>query len=349
MRITFILCFCLLVGFNSYAQQLPRIKILATGGTIAGKGASADRSAYTSGEVPVQDLIAAVPGIEKLATITGEQISNVGSQDMSVDIWMKLNKRINEIFKNNEADGVVITHGTDTQEETAYFLSLTLRYDKPVIITGSMRPSTGISADGPKNIFDAVSVAASKQAAHSGVLLVFNENILTGRDAVKTSTTHLNAFTAPNNGPIGQVYDGKVFLYEKETRKSNKETPFDITGLTSLPRVDVVELYADAPATGIEASIAAGAKGIVTGGLGNGNLNKANVTAVEDAIKKGIIVARASRVPTGRVTLLDETDDAKLGTIVADDLNPQKARVLLMLGLTKTSDSKQLQQYFFEY
>lgn len=349
MRTTFIFFLYLLMAFGTYGQNLPRIKILATGGTIAGKGASADRSAYTSGKVPVQDLIAAVPGIEKLATITGEQISNVGSQDMSVDIWMKLNKRINEIFKNNEADGVVITHGTDTQEETAYFLSLTLRYDKPVIITGSMRPSTGISADGPKNIFDAVSVAASKEAAHRGVLLVFNENILTGRDAVKTSTTHLNAFTAPNNGPIGQVYDGKVFMYEQETRKSNKETPFDITGLTSLPEVAVAELYADAPSTAIKAYVASGVKGIITGGLGNGNLNKANTEAVADAIKKGIVVVRASRVPTGRVTLLDETDDAKLGTIVSDDLNPQKARILLMLGLTKTSDSKQLQQYFFEY
>lgn len=346
---TFILLLCLLIGHNTYAQKLPRIIILATGGTIAGQGASADRSAYTSGKVPVQALIAAVPGIDKAADISGEQISNVGSQDMTVDIWIKLNKRINEIFKNDEADGVVITHGTDTQEETAYFLSLTLRYDKPVVITGSMRPSTGISADGPKNIYDAVTVAASSQAAHSGVLLVFNEYILNGRDAVKTSTTHLNAFTAPNDGPIGQVYDGKVFMYEKQLRKSNKETPFDITGLTSLPEVDIAELYADAPAIAIKAYIAAGAKGIITGGLGNGNLNKANTEAVADAIKKGIVVVRASRVPTGRVTLLDETDDAKLGTIVSDDLNPQKARVLLMLALAKTSDSKQLQQYFFEY
>ncbi|MDP5201905.1 type II asparaginase [Flavobacterium sp. DG2-3] len=349
MKTLLALVLSIFLSFSIQAQKLPRIKVLATGGTIAGKGASADRSAYKAGELPIKDLISAVPGIEKIADITGEQIANVGSQDMSVDIWIKLNKRINEIYKNNEADGIVITHGTDTQEETAYFLSLTVRYDKPVVITGSMRPATAISADGPKNLFDAVTLAASKQAANSGVLLVFNEYILSGRDAVKTSTTHLNAFNAPNSGPIGQVYDGKVVMYQKELRKSNKNTPFDITGLTKLPDVAVVELFADAPATAINAYVAAGVKGIVTGGLGNGNLNKVNSDAAAAAVKKGIVVARASRVPTGRVTLLDETDDAKLGTIVADDLIPQKARILLMLGLTQTSDSKKLQEYFFEY
>ncbi|AOC97094.1 L-asparaginase [Flavobacterium anhuiense] len=349
MKNLFTLLLSVLLVTGIYAQKLPRIKILATGGTIAGQGASADRSAYTAGQLPIKDLIAAVPGIDKVAEISGEQISNVGSQDMTVDIWIKLNKRINEIYKNNEADGIVITHGTDTQEETAYFLSLTVRYDKPVIITGSMRPATAISADGPKNLYDAVTLAASKQAAHSGVLLVFNEYIFTGRSAVKTSTTHLNAFTAPNNGPIGQVYDGKVILYETPVRKANKNTPFDITGLTTLPEVAIVELYADAPATAINAYVASGVKGIVTGGLGNGNLNKVNSDAAASAVKKGIAVARASRVPSGRVTLFDETDDQKLGTIVTDDLIPQKARILLMLGLTQTSDSKKLQEYFFEY
>lgn len=349
MKNLFTLLLSVLLVTGIYAQKLPRIKILATGGTIAGKGASADRAAYTAGELPIKDLIGAVPGIEKVADITGEQISNVGSQDMSVDIWIKLNKRINEIYKNNEADGIVITHGTDTQEETAYFLSLTVRYDKPVVITGSMRPATAISADGPKNLYDAVTLAASKQAANSGVLLVFNEYIFTGRSAVKTSTTHLNAFSAPNSGPIGQVYDGKIQMYESPLRKSTKNTPFDITGLTKLPEVAVVELYADTPATALNAYVASGVKGIVTGGLGNGNLNKINSDAVVNAIKKGIVVARASRVPSGRVTLFDETDDKKLGTIVADDLIPQKARILLMLGLTQTSDSKKLQEYFFEY
>ncbi|WP_407428079.1 type II asparaginase [Arcticibacter sp.] len=349
MKKLFLFWFLLIISISLFAQTLPRIKILATGGTIAGQGASADRSAYTSGALPIKDLIAAVPGIDKLAIISGEQISNVGSQDMSVAIWIKLNQRINEIYKNNEADGVVITHGTDTQEETAYFLSLTVRYDKPVVLTGSMRPATAISADGPKNLYDAVALAASKEAANSGVLLVFSESIFSGREAVKTSTTHVEAFTAPNSGPIGQIYDGKVVMYQSPIRKANKNTPFDITGLTSLPEVAIVELYADAPPTAINAYVAAGVKGIVTGGLGNGNLNKANTAAVAAAVKRGVPVVRASRIYSGRVTLLDETDDEKLGTIVSDDLIPQKARILLMLGLTQTRDKKQLQEYFFMY
>lgn len=349
MKKLHVFLFVVLIYSQLSAQPLPRIKILATGGTIAGKGASADRAAYTAGELPIKDLIAAVPGIDKIANITGEQVSNVGSQDMTVDIWIKLNKRINEIFKNNEADGIVITHGTDTQEETAYFLNLTVRYDLPVVLTGSMRPSTAISADGPKNLFDAVTVAASPLSKGRGVMVVFDENIIDGREAVKTSTTHVDAFTAPNSGPIGQVYDGKVVYYSKAQRLSDKRTPFDITGLTKLPRIAVVELYCDAPAVGINAYINDGVDGIVTGGLGNGNLNKANMEAVSAAISKGIIVCRASRVPTGRVTLYDETDDAKLGTIVGDDLNPQKARILLMLGLTQTKDKKILQSFFFRY
>jgi L-asparaginase len=340
----------LLFIISTYAQNnLPRIVILATGGTIAGTGASADRSAYKAGELPIQDLIGAVPGIEKVAKISGEQVANVGSQDMSVDIWIKLNKRINEIFKNNEADGIVITHGTDTQEETAYFLNLTVRYDLPVVLTGSMRPATAISADGPKNLYDAVTVAASPYSKGRGVLISFNESIFDGRDAVKTSTTKVNGFTAPNAAPLGQVYDGKVVYYLKAQRKANKQTPFDITGLTKLPKVAVAELYADASGTAINAYAAEGYEGIITGGLGNGNLNKANTDAVIAAVKKGVIVCRSTRVHSGRVVLHDETDDAKLGTIVSDDLNPQKARILLMLGLTQTKDKNKLQDYFFEY
>ena len=349
MKKVFLSLLCVCFAIISIGQNLPRIVILATGGTIAGKGASADRSAYKAGELPIADLIAAVPGIDKIAKISGEQISNVGSQDMSVDIWIKLNKRINELFANKQADGIVITHGTDTQEETAYFLNLTVRYDLPVVLTGSMRPSTAISADGPKNLYDAVTVAANPASHGRGVLIAFNESIFDGRDVVKTSTTHVNGFSAPNGAPLGQVYDGKVIYYLKAQRKANKQTPFDITGLTKLPRVAVVELFADAPGTGVSAYAAEGYDGIVTGGLGNGNLNKANIDAVTAAVKKGVVVCRASRVPTGRVTLYDETDDNKLGTIVSDDLNPQKARILLMLGLTQTKDKKKLQEYFFEY
>ncbi len=331
------------------AQNLPRVKILATGGTIAGAGTSSDRAGYKAGALPIDELLNAVPQIHKVATITGEQISSVGSQDMSIEIWMKLDKRINEIFAKNEADAIVITHGTDTQEETSFFLNLTLRSDKPVVITGSMRPATAISADGPKNLYDAVVVAASPASAGKGPLVLFSENIFDGRDIQKMNSTHVEAFSAPNAGAIGQVYDGKVSYYNANIRKSDKNTPFDISKVTKMPKVEIVYMYADADPVLINTLVANKVEGIVIAGVGNGNFNKAFYTAIENAVKAGVVVCRATRCPSGRVVLEDEIDDAKLGTIVSDDLNPQKARILLMLGLTQTKDKKQLQQYFFQF
>lgn len=338
----------LFICINSFAQK-PRIIILATGGTIAGEGASADRAAYTAGKVPIESLLKAVPGIENIAAITGEQIANVGSQDMSIEIWLKLNKRINEIFANNEAEGIVITHGTDTQEETAYFLNLTVRSSKPVVLTGSMRPSTAISADGPKNLYDAVTVAANTRSNGRGVMVVFNESIFDGRDVSKGSTTKVDAFRSPNLGPIGQVYDGKVMYYMNPIRKADKETPFDISTAKVMPKVGVAYMYADAEAGAINTFVKEGYKGIIIAGVGNGNFNKAFYDAIAAAVKKGLVVVRSSHVGSGRVTQFDEVDDKTLGTIVSDDLNPQKARILLMLGLTQTSNKDILQSYFFKY
>lgn len=350
MRQAILVFACLMISsVSTIAQNLPRIIILATGGTIAGSGASSDRAAYTAGKIPISDLIGGIPSVNKVANITGEQIAAVGSQDMSIAIWEKLNTRINEIFAKNEADGIVITHGTDTQEETGYFLNLTIRSDKPVVITGSMRPATAISADGPKNLFDAITVAASPLSRGRGVLVSFNEGIFDARDVVKVSTTKVNAFASPNLGPLGQVYDGKVVYYLNSIRKGNKQTPFDIKPGTKMPRVEIVYMYADASPDVIDYYISKKVDGIVIGGVGNGNFNKAYMDAVKRAVNAGIVVCRSSRCPTGRVVLEDEIDDAALGTIVSDDLIPQKARVLLMLGLTQTRDKKKLQQYFFEY
>jgi L-asparaginase len=330
------------------AQQM-RVKILATGGTIAGSGAAADRAAYTAGALPIQQLLGAVPEIHKLAQVTGEQIASVGSQDMSVEIWLKLAKRINEIFKNNEADAIVITHGTDTQEETAYFLSLTVKYDRPVVLTGSMRPATGISADGPKNLFDAVVVAAAPESQNRGVMVSFNEQIYSGRDVVKTHTTSLDAFHSPNHGTIGVVYDGMVKYYYTPDHKTNSATPFYVDKLSSLPKVDIVYMYADAAPTAIQAFANNRSQGIVIAGVGNGNFNKVFYDEINKTIKKGITVCRATRCSSGRVLLHDEVNDDELGTIVSDDLNPQKARILLMLALTQTHNRRKLQEYFFHY
>lgn len=338
----------LLLVASGMAQTLPRVIILATGGTIAGAGASSDRAGYTAGKIPIDDLIGSIPSVKKVANISGEQISSVGSQDMSIDIWKKLAVRINEIFSKNEADAVVITHGTDTQEETSYFLDLAVPYKNAVVITGSMRPATGISADGPKNLYDAVTVAANPASKGKGVLVCFNEGIYDGRDVIKISTTKLNAFASLNTGPLGQVYDGKVQYYAANLREVNA-TPFKVTKDTQFPKVDIIYMYADASANLINDAVKDGAKALVIAGVGNGNFNKAYMDAIVAAIKKGVIVCRASRCPSGRVVLEDEINDKELGTIVSDDLNPQKARILLMLGLTTTTDKEQLQKYFFQF
>src|SRR5436190_3940398 len=320
------------------AQKLPKVIILATGGTIAGAGAASDRAGYTAGKIPIDDLIGSIPTVKKIADITGEQVASVGSQDMTVDIWKKLAVRINEIFKNNEADGIVVTHGTDTQEETAYFLDLVVSSPKPVVITGSVRPATAISADGPKNLYDAITVAIDPKSKGKGVLVSFNEGIYDGRDVMKLSTTKTNAFGSPNTGPIGQAYDGRVEYYASSLRGVKDNTPFSIKADTKLPRVDIVYMYADAPADQIDMLIAKKVDGIVIAGVGNGNFNKACMDAVKRAVAAGIVVCRASRAPSGRVVLHDEINDDELGTIVSDDLTPQKARILLMLGLMKTKD-----------
>jgi len=349
MKKTLSLLTLLLLLAAAHAQQLPRIIILATGGTIAGAGASADRAGYTAGKIPIDDLIGSIPSVKKVANITGEQVASVGSQDMTVDIWKKLAIRINEIFKNNEAEGIVITHGTDTQEETAYFLDLVVTSEKPVVLTGSMRPATAISADGPKNLYDAITIAANPKSKGRGVLVSFNEGIFDGRDVMKLSTTKTNAFGSPNTGPVGQAYDGRVEYYATSTREVNPAKPIVLKADTKLPRVDIVYMYADAPSDVIDMLVAKKVDGIVIAGVGNGNFNKAYTEAVKRAVAAGIIVCRASRTPSGRVVLHDEINDDELGTIVSDDLTPQKARVLLMLGLTRSRDKKQLQELFFKY
>jgi L-asparaginase len=346
-RLLSLLVFLILI--EQANAQLPRVIILATGGTIAGAGASADRAGYTAGKIPIDDLIGTIPSVKKIATITGEQVASVGSQDMTIDVWKKLAIRINEIFKNNEADGIVITHGTDTQEETAYFLDLVVTSEKPVVLTGSMRPATAISADGPKNLYDAITIAVNPKSKGRGVLVSFNEGIYDAREVMKLSTTKTNAFGSPNTGPVGQAYDGRVEFYSSSDREVNPKKPIMLTADTKLPRVDIVYMYADAPSDQLDLLISKKVDGIVIAGVGNGNFNKAYMDAVKKAVAAGIIVCRASRAPSGRVVLHDEINDEELGTIVSDDLTPQKARVLLMLALTRTKDKKQLQEIFFTY
>lgn len=329
------------------AKASPRIIILATGGTIAGSGASATKAAYTAGKVPIDDLLNAVPQIHAYGKIAGEQIAQIGSQDMNVVTWLKLSNRINQIFKENLADAVVVTHGTDTQEETAYFLDLTVMSDKPVVIVGAMRPSTAMSQDGNRNLLDAVMVAANTKSQGKGVVVAMDEKIYDARDVTKTSTTNLETFQSRNFGPIGLIYDGKVNYYYQSLRNPSRK--FDVAKLNSLPQVEIVYGYADASPNPVYCMINSGPKGIVYAGMGNGNFGEPVGKALAEAAKKGIIVCRSARAGSGRITLDNEVKDAELGFVVSDDLNPQKSRVLLMLSLTETSDRAKIQQNFFDY
>ena len=340
----------LVLGLQSVqTRQAKQVVILATGGTIAGAAATGTQSGYTSGAVGIDTMVAAVPGITKLATIKGEQISNVGSQDMSYEILLKVAKRINELAKSPDVTGIVITHGTDTLEESAFFLNLTVKTDKPVVMVGSMRPSTAVSADGPLNLYNGVGVAVDPQAKGRGVLVVMNDQIHAAHSLTKTSTTAVQTFMSPVRGIVGVASYGKNDWYSSPPWKHTMASEFDISQVTQMPRVDVIFASMDMSPEMITASANGGAKGIVIAGVGNGNMTKASVDAAAAAVKKGVIVVRSSRVATGLVGRNVEVNDDKLNFVASLDLNPQKARVLLRLALTKTTDLKQIQRYFEEY
>src|SRR4029079_19389791 len=308
------------------AAKKPNITILATGGTIAGAAATGTQSGYTSGAVGIDTMIAAVPGITDLANIKGEQISSVGSQDMSFDILLKVAKRINELLATSAVDGIVITHGTDTMEESAFFLNLVIKSDKPVVMVGSMRPSTAVSADGPLNLYNAVGVAVDPAAKGRGVLVVMNDWIQAAHSLTKTSTTAVQTSMSPLRGLVGVAAYGKNDFYNNPPWKHTAQSEFDVSNVTKLPRVDVVFADADMSPDLIDASVNAGAKGIVIAGVGNGNMNKASVDAAAAAVKKGVVVVRSSRVATGLVDRNVEVNDDEMGFVASDELNPQKSR-----------------------
>jgi L-asparaginase len=337
------------VAQETAGKKLPNVVVLATGGTIAGAAGSDVQAAYTSGQVGVEQLLAAVPQAKKLAVMTGEQVANIGSQDMNDEVWLKLARRVNEILAKPDVDGIVITHGTDTIEETGYFLNLVVKSKKPVVMTAAMRPSTALSADGPLNFFNAVAVAANKDAAGRGVLVVVNDWIHGASSLTKTSTTAVQTFLSPLRGIIGTVAYGEAEFYRGPVGKSTVDSEFSIDGVTALPRVDIVMAHENMDGAIIDAAVAAGAKGVVIAGVGNGNMTKPALDALAAQAKKGIVCVRSSRVATGRVGRNVEVDDDKLGLIASDDLNPQKARVLLRLALLKPRTPAEMQRLFVEY
>jgi L-asparaginase len=297
----------------------------------------------------VEQLLAAVPQAKKLATMRGEQISNIGSQDMNDEVWLKLARRINELVAKSDVDGIVITHGTDTIEESAYFLNLVVKSKKPVVLTAAMRPSTALSADGPLNFYNAVAVAANKEAVGRGVLVVVNDWIHGASSLTKTSTTAVQTFLSPVRGLIGTVAYGDAEWYRGPVGKNTADSDFSLDKVTALPRVDIIMAYENMDGALIDAAVASGAKGIVIAGVGNGNMTEGALKALSAQAKKGIICVRSSRVATGNVGRNVEVDDDKMGLVASLDLNPQKSRVLLRLALTQTKDPKVIQKYFVDY
>ena len=330
------------------AQELPKVYILATGGTIAGSGSSSTKSNYSAGQVAIGTLLDAVPAIKDIADVEGEQVVSIGSQDMSDEVWLVLAKRVNELLARKDVNGVVITHGTDTMEETAFFLSLTVKSDKPVVLVGAMRPSTAISADGPANLYNAVVTAVSPASENRGVLVCMNGKVYGAADVTKTNTTSVETFQAPNSGPLGYIHNGEV-RYFHPAAKEKDVLHFDVDGMKSLPKVGIVYGYSNVEGDVVEMMVKKHYKGIVYAGVGNGNIHKNVFPELEKARREGVLVVRSSRVPTGATTLDAEVDDKKYGFVASWGLNPQKARVLLMLTLTKTHDWKKIQEYFNNY
>jgi L-asparaginase len=330
-------------------SPLPRVRLLATGGTIAGAQTAAGGRGYHAATLSIDALIAAVPQLSTLARVEVEQVAAIGSQDMNEAVWLKLAGRAQAAVGDPAVAGVVVTHGTDTMEETAYFLNLTLRTEKPVVLVGAMRPATAISADGPMNLYNALAVAAQPEARGRGVLVVANDEIHFAREVSKTNTTQLGTFKATHRGLAGIVNAGRLHLYGPPVRRHTAESEFSPADVKVFPRVDIVYAHAGMGREQIDAAVKAGAAGIVIAGVGDGNMTALALAAAAEAARAGVAVVRSSRTGGGVVERNIEIDDDQHGFIVAEELNPQKARVLLMLGLARTRDSRALQEMFFVY
>ena len=340
-----------LISYRSYAVSgKPLVYIVATGGTIAGVAASKTSTIYKAGSLGVEQFLQSVPELTDEANIKFVQLFNKDSGDLTIKDWLMLSQEVNKLLKDPSVAGVVVTHGTDTMDATAYFLDLTVKSKKPVVLVGAMRPATSLSADGPMNLYNAVAVAADKASVGRGVMVCMNDGIFDARDVSKFNTNTVDAFKSLATGPIGLVIMGDPKYYSIPMRKNTTATPFNVLNKTSLPEVAIVYEYVGIDTKELLRMIQdAEIKGIVIAGVGNGNIPDYQAEFIKTAIKRGIVVVRSSRVPSGYETDNYNNLDTTYGTIAADDLNPQKARILLMLSLTITSDPKKIEQYFKTY
>lgn len=329
--------------------ELKNIVILATGGTIAGKAASGTQmTGYTAGAYSVADLLAGVPELGELAHISGEQLCNIDSSSITDALLLRLAQRCNELLAQDDIDGVVITHGTDTMEETAFFLNLTVKSAKPVVLVGAMRPATAVSADGPLNIINAVKVAVDAASAGQGVLVMMNDEIYSGRDVTKTNTANVATFKATNGGPLGFIVGGEVHYYYRSVRPHTLQSEFDVSGVTALPRVDIIYTHIGEDRVFVDAALAAGARGLIYAGSGMGSIHEAVEAALAEAVGRGVVVVRSSRTGSGIVAAGLERWQEQ-GFLYADNLNPQKARLLLQLALLRTQERSEVQEIFSRY
>lgn len=336
----------LLASFFSFsvfavaAVDLPKVKLFTTGGTIQSKGAHREKlMEYADGKVTPAELIADLPELKDVADVSYLEISNEGSPNIKIEVLLKLAKSINTWLATSESAGAVVTHGTATLEETAYFLNLVVKSDKPVVVVGAMRPFTAVSRDGPFNLYNAVRVAASGHAKGFGVMILLNDEINSARDTTKSNTYRVDTFIARDVGPLGFADTDRVAFYRRPLSRHTYKSEFDISAMDTLPRVDVVYSYQEGDRVPIDAYVTAGAKGIVLTGSGG--------DAVKDAQAKGVLFVQSDRKGSGRVMVSDKVAEKQI--VTSDNLNPQKARILLRLALTKTTDPKEIQRIFNEY
>jgi L-asparaginase len=343
-----LLAACCLIPAAGWAQQpaKPNIFIAATGGTIAGAQANVEQHQYTPGQIGIATVIASVPQLKDIANVTGDQVMNIASQEMTDEDWLRLARRLQAAENDSSVNGIVVTHGTDTLEETSLFVALTVSNQKPIVFTAAMRPATGISADGPMNLFNSVAVAGSPAAKSCGVMVVLNDQIHSARYVYKTNTTRLDAFSSIDSSPIGRGDTGHVDIYNNCAGNAYSAPKVPIDTITSLPKVEIISAYASMGRDQIDAAVAAGAKGLVISGVGDGNFNSVAMAGLRDAHKKGVVIVRSTRVFSGITTRNSEVNDDAEGFVAANQFKPSKARVVLQIALLKNSNLADIQTAF---
>ena len=326
---------------------MKNIIIVATGGTIAGSGKVGKATNYQAGKINIKEIIDSIPMINEVANLKAIQLFNVDSNEMNEEHWIILANKINDLASQKNVDGIVVTHGTDTLDETAYFLNLTINTYKPVVLTGAMRPASATSADGPINLYQAVCLASCDDALGHGVMAVFSSTIYTGRDIQKIRNFKTDALDQKDFGCLGYMNDDKVMMFSRTFKKHTLQSVFSEKPITELPPVGIVYYYAGAKPD-ILTMMAQNHRGIVIIGSGSGNYSQAWLNEIETLGAQGIIFVRASRVNQGIVYESDVFDPHNV-CIPSNTLSGQKARVLLMLALSVTQNTKEIKRIFNEY